>query len=150
MCPDEAAEFADISLGDAWLPELRHDKIGESIIVTRTKIGEDFLSLANSTGAVTVMSVDPAKVKQTQGLNLKFKKNFFEKRLSMLRRFGYETPKFGTSAERMWSPIDFSRAFFPYLNIELSSSKHVRSFLTHVPFPLFRLYFGIFKYLCLI
>ena len=28
MCPDQLAELADISLGDAWLPEFRGDKIG--------------------------------------------------------------------------------------------------------------------------
>jgi coenzyme F420 hydrogenase subunit beta len=150
MCPDEAAEFADISLGDAWLPELRHDKIGESIIVTRTKIAEDLLSLAKSTGAVTLLPVDPAKVKQTQGLNLKFKKDFFGKRLLILRQFGYQTPKFDVPTERTWSPIDFSRVFYPYFNIKLSSNRHIKSLLTRVPFPLFRLYFGIFKYLCYI
>lgn len=150
MCPDQTAELADISLGDAWLPELRHDRIGESIIVTRTKIAEDILSLASSTKAISVMAVDPAKVRQTQGLNLKFKKDFLGSRLLMLRLFGYQTPKFNAPTDRMWSPLDFSRAFYPYFNIQLSSSRHIRSLLTHVPFPLFRLYFGIFKYLSLI
>lgn len=150
MCPDETAEFADFSLGDAWLPELRHDRLGESIIVTRTKVAEDLLSLANSSGAVTVVPVDPAKVKQTQGLNLKFKKNLFGKRLSMLKQFGNQTPKFDIPTDRIWSPIDFARAFYPYFNIELSSNRHFTSLLTHVPFPLFRLYFGILKYLCYI
>lgn len=142
--------MADISLGDAWLPELRHDRIGESIIVTRTKIAEDILSLASSTKAISVMAVDPAKVRQTQGLNLKFKKDFFGNRLLMLRLFGYQTPKFNAPTDRILSPLDFSRAFYPYLNIQLSSSRHIKSLLTHVPFPLFRLYFGIFKYLSLI
>jgi len=150
MCPDEAAELADISLGDAWLPELRHNRIGESVIVTRTKIAEDILSLARSTREIYVMAVDPLKVRQTQGLNLKFKKDFFGNRLSMLRVLGYQTPNFDAPKHRMWSIVEFSRAFYPYLNIELSSKKRIRSLLTHVPFPLFRLYFGIFKYLSLI
>jgi coenzyme F420 hydrogenase subunit beta len=150
MCPDESAEFADISLGDAWLPELRHDKIGESIIVTRTKIAEDLLSSVAAAGLVTIVGVSPAKVKQTQGLNLKFKKSFFGKRLFMLKRLGCLTPEFGIPIDRIWSPVDFSRAFYPYLNIKLSSNKHVKSLLIHVPFPLFRLYFGIFKYLSFI
>lgn len=150
MCPDQTAELADISLGDAWLPELRHDRIGKSIIVTRTKIAEDILSAMSSTKVISLMAVESAKVKQTQGLNLKFKKDFFGTRLSMLRLFGNQTPKFKASAGNIWSPINFSRAFYPYFNIQLSSSKHVKSLLTHVPFPLFRLYFGVFKILSLI
>ena len=150
MCPDQAAELADISLGDAWLPELSYDKIGRSIIVTRTKIAEDILSLISSAKAISVVAVDPAKVRQSQGLNLKFKKDFFGTRLSVLRLFGKQTPKFNTPTDQVWSPVNFSRAFYPYLNIQLSSSKHIKSLLRHVPFPLFRLYFGIFKFLSLI
>mgnify|MGYP002395996033 CR=1 FL=1 len=150
MCPDQTAELADISLGDAWLPELRRDRIGKSIIVTRTKIAEDILSLMSSAKAISVIAVDPAKVKQTQGLNLKFKKDFFGTRLSILRLFGNQTPRFDAPADRIWSPINFSRAFYPYLNIQLSSSKHIKSLLTHIPFPLFRLYFGVFKILSLV
>ncbi|MBS7633142.1 Coenzyme F420 hydrogenase/dehydrogenase, beta subunit C-terminal domain [Candidatus Bathyarchaeota archaeon] len=150
MCPDEAAELADISLGDAWLPELRNDRVGKSVIVTRTKIAEDVLSYMSSTKAIAVMSVDSVKVKQTQGLNLKFKKDFFGARLATLRLFGTQTPKFDIQIDRTPSPIDFLRAFYPYLSIQLSSSKHVKSLLTYVPFPLFRLYFGVFKILALL
>lgn len=150
MCPDHTAELSDISLGDAWLPELSYDKIGRSIIVTRTKIAEDILSLMSSAKAISVMAVDPTKVKQSQKLLLKFKKDFFGARFSLLRLFGKQTPKFNIQTDPVWSPITFSKAFYPYLNILLSSNKHVKSLLKYVPFPLFRLYFGIFKFLSLI
>jgi len=150
MCPDHTAELSDISLGDAWLPELRCDKIGRSVIVTRTKIAEDILSLMSSTKAISVMAVDPTKVKQSQKLLLKFKKDFFGTRLALLRHFGKQTPKFNIQIDPVWSPVTFLKAFYPYLNILLSSNKHVKSLLKYVPFPLFRLYFGIFKFLSLI
>ena len=154
MCPDEAAELADISLGDAWLPELRHDRAGRSIIVTRSKIAEDLLSSMISTKAISAVAVDPAKVKQTQGLNLKYKKDHFGARLSVLRLLGNQTPRFNAPADMRahaaWSPIGFARAFYPYLNSQLSSNRHVVSLLSHVPFPLFRLYFGVFKVLSLV
>jgi coenzyme F420 hydrogenase subunit beta len=150
MCPDQAAELADISLGDAWLPELKHDRIGESIIVTRTKVGEDIVSLLSSSKAISTTPVDPAKVRQTQGLNLKFKKDFFGNRLLMLRLFGYQTPNFHAQADRVWSPFDFLRALYPYLNTQLSSNKRFSSMLARLPFPLFRLYFGLFKLISII
>jgi coenzyme F420 hydrogenase subunit beta len=150
MCPDQVAELADISLGDAWLPELKHDRIGESVIVTRTKIGESIVSLLSSTRAISINRVDPAKVKQTQGLNLKFKKDFFGNRMLMLRMFGYQTPNFHAQADRVWSPLDFLRALYPYLNTQLSSNKRFSSMLARLPFPLFRLYFGLFKLISII
>jgi len=39
LCLDRTAESADISLGDAWLPELKEDSQGTSIIVARTEKG---------------------------------------------------------------------------------------------------------------
>jgi len=35
MCPDVTNELADISLSDAWLKELRGEKVGEPLIVAR-------------------------------------------------------------------------------------------------------------------
>jgi coenzyme F420 hydrogenase subunit beta len=146
-CPDHTAELSDISLGDAWLPELKHDKIGRSIIVTRTKIAEDILSLMSSAGAISVMSVDPSKVKQSQKLLLRFKKDFFGTRFALLKSLGKQTPKFGITTNCTWSPIAFLKAFYPYFNILLSSNQRARSFMKRVPFPLFRLYFGTYKFL---
>lgn len=40
FCTDVLSELADISLGDAWLDEYRKDGLGNSIIVTRTKLAE--------------------------------------------------------------------------------------------------------------
>jgi hypothetical protein len=92
-----------------------------------------------------VITVGPTKVKQSQKLLLKFKKDFLGSRLSLLRSFGRQIPKFNVPTKTVWSPIAFVKAFYPYLNILLSSNKHVASLLKRIPFPLFRLYFGIYK-----
>lgn len=147
MCPDQTAELADISLGDAWLPELSFDKIGRSIIVTRTKIAEDIISLARSSKAISVMKVNPTKVIQTQKLLLRFKKDFFEARCSLLKLFGKSTPEFGIQTKSTLLPMAFLKAFYPYFNSVLSSKTHVIAVLKYVPFPLFRLYFGFYKFL---
>jgi coenzyme F420 hydrogenase subunit beta len=152
MCPDHTAELSDISLGDAWLPELNYTKIHKigrakhvSVVVARTKTAENILSLMSSAKAISVMTVDPTKVKQSQKLLLKFKKDFFGSRLSLLRLFGRQTPEFNIPRKTVWSPVVFFKAFYPYLNIQLSSNKHVTSLMKRIPFPLFRLYFGIYK-----
>jgi len=47
LCADGSNKFADISCGDAWLPEYRSDNLGTSLIMTRNKIGEQILSSAH-------------------------------------------------------------------------------------------------------
>jgi coenzyme F420 hydrogenase subunit beta len=150
MCPDQTSELADISLGDAWLPELKYEKSGESIIITRTKAGEDILALAASAQAISIKRVDAEKVKQSQAVNLTFKKNDLTSRLPLLSLLGKETPKFNPEINARGSPIALLQAFFIYFNIRLSSNKYFKSLLVYVPFPMFRLYYGMYKFLSLI
>lgn len=150
MCPDQASELADISLGDAWLPELKGDKCGESIIITRTKIGEEILALATKAQTISIKPVNLNKVVQSQRVNLVIKKYDLKLRLSILRLFGRKIPKFNPEPNsRGMMPAVF-RGFYVYLNIYASSNKYLRSLLARFPFPLFRLYYGIYKYLSLI
>jgi coenzyme F420 hydrogenase subunit beta len=149
LCPDQTGELADISLGDAWLPEFKSDKIGKSIIITRTKTAESLLSKMASSKLITLMEVSPEKVKQSQLLNLKFKKNDLGTRLRIIKFFGGQVPQF-IPAQNSCSLAAFLRAIYIYFNIKVSSSKRIVSFLNHLPFPFFRLYFGIYKLLCLV
>jgi len=146
LCPDQAGELADISLGDAWLPEMKGDKIGESVIVTRTQIAETILSEMASAGIISVKAIKPEKVKQSQALNLKFKKRDLSTRLAMFKLLDRQVPRY-TSVENSWSLSSFLRALYIYFNIGTSSNKRIRSALERVPIPLFRLYFGVYKYL---
>ena len=146
MCPDQTGELADISLGDAWLPELHGDKTGESVIVTRTQTAEDVLSKMISAKVISVQQTTPEKVKQSQALNLKFKKCDLDTRLTTLSFLGKQTPNF-IPKESSWSPLAFLRAVYIYFNIKVSSYKHMRSLLLRFPIPFFRLYFGLYKFL---
>jgi coenzyme F420 hydrogenase subunit beta len=48
LCCDQAAELADISFGDAWLPEFTGDRVGKSIVICRNRRGEEILQNAAS------------------------------------------------------------------------------------------------------
>jgi len=150
MCPDHTNELADISLGDAWLPELKHERFGESIIMARTKAAEKLLTLASSAGAIYIRPVGPEKVKQSQAEPLKFKKDDLGARLTTLRSVGKEIPIFSPAPNSSASFVALLRTFFAYFNIQASSNKHLKSLLINVPFPLFRLYYGIRKFLSLV
>jgi len=68
LCSDKLCELADISYGDAWLPELANDKLGTSLIITRTKRGEKILHKAFDVGVVYLKKVSIDTVLQSQGI----------------------------------------------------------------------------------
>jgi coenzyme F420 hydrogenase subunit beta len=144
MCPDQAGELADVSLGDAWLPEFRGDRIGKSLIVSRTRFADDLLLNMASAGVISLQKVGVEKVRQSQALNLKFKKLDLGTRLAMLSLMGRPVPRFlPGNTERSF--MGFLRGLYIYSSIEMSANRRIASFLSHLPFPLFRAYFGVYK-----
>ena len=142
MCPDQSCEFSDISMGDAWLPEVIHNGIGESVIITRSKESERLLHLLESCNAITLKNISPSKVHESQAFSLDFKKNKIGGRLSLLKIFGMNIPTI-TPAPRSKSS-NCIHALLPYLSICMSSNKHFENIMRHIPLPIFRLYLGLF------
>jgi len=147
MCPDQLAELADISLGDAWLPEFRGDKVGESILVTRTEFAEGLLVNLKSEGKITLSPVSLDKVKRSQAVNLRFKKDDFSTRFSMIKRFSLQRPVFAPVISGRFSFMAFLRGLFIFMSIKLSSNKTIMSVFSRFPFPFFRMYSGIYRIL---
>lgn len=152
MCPDETNELADVSFGDAWLPELKNERKGESIIVTRTAKGEEILNLASSAGFVFLKPVDSNKVKQSQAVPLKFKKLDLKARLNIMETQKQKMPSFHLKPRFLFSCSIFSflRNFFVLFNVKASEKESLKKVLLFVPFPLMRLYYGLYKFLCYI
>ena len=68
VCTDLTAEVADISFGDAWLPEVKKDdEIGTSIIVSRSRHGEDILQQMIYKRKVELRPISAEKVIESQG-----------------------------------------------------------------------------------
>jgi coenzyme F420 hydrogenase subunit beta len=145
MCPDQAAELADIAFGDAWLPELKTEKSGESIIISRTSEGERLLNEARAAKAIVTKPAGVEKVTQSQFVNLRFKKDDLPYRLYLMTLMGKDTPTFNPMITPSESFVSALRTFYVYFNIKASSNIHFRSFLANTPFPLIRLYYGIYK-----
>lgn len=66
LCCDGAAELADISFGDAWLPEFSDDKNGTSVIISRTPKGDGLLQRMMTKGIIVLNSTTSAKVAESQ------------------------------------------------------------------------------------
>jgi len=85
VCSDGLNELADLSCGDAWLPEFSNDSLGTSILLSRNNVSEGLLKKAVLAGRLELDSIPPQKVIQSQLGMLYFKKNV-ETRIRWLRR----------------------------------------------------------------
>ena len=86
LCPDFTGVFADISCGDAWLPELAHTDSGHSLILSRTSTGQRILDDTVSSGKLSLKSVDRSALWQSNGKQIIRKKLHLKVRL-WIRRF---------------------------------------------------------------
>lgn len=63
---DAFGETADVTLGDAWLPEYQNDSRGTSIIVARNGELAELIKLAMKSGELKLVSADSKKVASSQ------------------------------------------------------------------------------------
>jgi coenzyme F420 hydrogenase subunit beta len=145
MCPDQFNELADVSVGDAWLRELKHQGRGESIIVVRTRFSEDLLEQLRREGRFAVSQLSVGKVKESQDFSVNFKKNHFAIRLGLFARLGHSVPVVTGVRSTSGGYVALLDGLLSYVSYRASLNKSLRSLLVHVPLPLFRLYFGLFK-----
>lgn len=146
MCGNQFNDLSDVSVGDAWLPELKGNVKDESVIVTRKASAEELLTRMKDSGLVSLRTVSSGKVKESQAFSLNFKKDNLSGRLAFLRMLGKKTPNFDSKS----SFLAFPSAFLSYLSFRVSSNRRLGRLLAFVPLPVFRLYFGLFKCVFLI
>jgi len=93
LCIDGTNELADISVGDPWLPWVK-DKIGSSIMIVRTRAGEEIIRKARSKGIVTLREVKCEDVVCSQSKMLYFKKKSIKARFSIVKLFRHKIPEY--------------------------------------------------------
>jgi len=146
-CSDQTNELADLSVGDAWLPELKADHNGESIIVSRTEIAEKLLFSALKEERICLKPIKVGKVLQSQESPLRFKKSDFAQRMRIIKLFGNCVPIFYSIDESSMSFAGSFRAVYSYFNSCISSNHFFRAVMVNIPLPIFRLYYGFYKFL---
>lgn len=86
-CSDLTNEEADLSFGDAWLPEIvRTDQTGTSVVVARSLHAKQILEAAARDGVIHLDPLSPNEVIRSQRLFTHFKKTSLEWRLAYSRR----------------------------------------------------------------
>lgn len=66
FCDDVVGETADVSLGDAWLPEFVESPLGTNIVITRNQVIDELFDAGERTAAVTVFELSPQRIVASQ------------------------------------------------------------------------------------
>ncbi|WP_295799671.1 Coenzyme F420 hydrogenase/dehydrogenase, beta subunit C-terminal domain [uncultured Microbulbifer sp.] len=114
ICPDHTGEFADIAVGDPWYREVEPGESGSSLIVVRTRRGQEILDGAIAAGYLKVTGSDVSLLPRSQP-NLLSARGSLWARLHTLRLFGAAAPKFS------------GFALFPFWWRELGFMEKLRS-----------------------
>ena len=140
LCNDLTNELADISFGDAWLPEImQSEKTGKSIIITRTTEGERLLNQAISVGCINLLSIDINKVIQSQKTFLHFKKINIRERVKILK---LSNKKYSLSSKNKISFYNKFVALFSIINSYVGSRLSI--ILKCIPIKILKLYTSAF------
>lgn len=95
-CSDAAGELADISVGDAWLPELRSEygrNPGENLVIARSEFGAELLAQAQNHSIIELQTITRQAVLGSLRRPLMAKKKFHIARLQALRWLGVYCPE---------------------------------------------------------
>jgi len=142
LCSDGICELADIAFGDAWLPELSDDKIGKSIMVSKSEMGEQLLKAMKLKNRIGLVEISAKKVIQSQAGMLHFKKKNLNARSKLFKA----VPKNDNILKS--DAMDYFIALSPYLNSCISSNSLLRKVLRRAPSKLIQIYnlpFGILR-----
>jgi coenzyme F420 hydrogenase subunit beta len=132
MCCDQTAELADLSFGDAWLPEYRSDKIGRSILISRSETGMQLLKQAVDLRAVELVRIEAKLVKYSQ-LDALYLKKYITK---SYMRFSRNKPVFKTKLPEPRN-LDHLLSFMLRIVHVYSIKSLSRLLLKHLPIELF-------------
>jgi coenzyme F420 hydrogenase subunit beta len=140
-CSDQTCEEADLSTGDAWLPELRQNPTKHSVIIARTEVGEAVVTEAIRDGVLTASPVGSDTVVRSQKRALVLKKRTLSarKRLAPLFRVRMADVE---KQETRWH--DYLSSLIVLTNFKLSQFRWGRRLIFAVPYRLQYLYFLAF------
>jgi len=124
LCSDHTCELADISFGDAWLPEYKSDKLGRSIVITRNSYSHKLLENLFIEKKIKLDKINPINVLKSQG-NLKNKKFNINARINISKIIFKEVPKLNNYKYIKPSFKVYINAILFYFQIALASNKRL-------------------------
>lgn len=132
LCVDATSEIADLSFGDAWLPKKIVEEKGESLVISRTTIGDNLIREVAMAGHLKLFFSDKNAIIKSQNHQLLFKKRNIIPRISLFKLINQETPScnFDYIQPNM---IDYPLAIYAIVTSYISTLSFFRRFLPYIP-----------------
>lgn len=93
FCDDVTAETADITIGDAWLPEYVNDYAGTNVLIVRNPLINDLLQDAVNGGRIHIENLDSEKVIVSQKSGINHRRKGLQYRLYLNEQNNKQSPK---------------------------------------------------------
>jgi len=143
-CSDHTSELADISLGDAWLSEMKENPIKNNLILTRTVTGEKTFTELIRRNLVQADEIDCEKAFQAQKRILHLKKRGLNARLRIMDFFNL--PK---GSENNFNPLpnDYISSSIILLNQKVGKNRLIQKIIIVLPWQIHYLYLLLLSFL---
>lgn len=93
FCDDVVTELADISLGDAWIDPYEKDGLGNSIIITRSKMAENIIQKGLIIGDLWIESLSIDQVLQSQSGSFNHRQKGLLFRIQRAKKLSIKIPE---------------------------------------------------------
>jgi len=142
FCIDHTSELADISCGDAWLPEvLNKDDDGWSAIISRSFRGQEILDELSGRNELFLEKVNVDKVIESQYSMLCFKKKNSWLRLKLSKILGKDTPKYNTESlsRNLNLPYLIGNTILIFV-VHLMKNNRIKNLVKNIPLGILEFY----------
>lgn len=92
FCDDVTAELADVSIGDAWLPDHVHDPQGTSAVVVRSAAILELVERQRAAGRLRLQAVPAATIAKSQASSLRHRREGTRYRVERCSTLGTWSP----------------------------------------------------------
>lgn len=123
FCSDVTTELADLSLGDAWLPEYIRDGMGSSVVVARSALALSMINEGIAAQELTLGEVKVDRVIKSQQGGFDHKRRTLKFRVAAAQqRAGYLVPHVRA---RVLTPVSAAEAIVQVLRERVRAKSHI-------------------------
>lgn len=122
-CDDVFAETADLSVGDAWLPELRSDPRGNSVVVVRHQGLRELVDAGIRAGELALSESEPSRIIASQSGGFRDRREGLSYRLWLDIQNGRTVPK--KRVVPAWKGIPIYRRLIYRNRVHLRKKSHI-------------------------
>jgi coenzyme F420 hydrogenase subunit beta len=121
-CDDVVGETAEVSVGDAWLPQYSCDSLGNNVVVVRSRKIYDIIEEARQDHRLNLDRITPEIAAQTQDAGLRHRRDDLAYRLFLKDAAGAWRPQKRIAASA--SSISQKRKKIQDLRLQIASRSH--------------------------